>query len=459
MKKTIVALAAIGLIAVAIGYAATGPRRHSFTFHSAPVQRSSNAAASGDQSATQIASLPTPGDWPQWRGPHRDAVSRESGLLSDWPDDGPLLVWTATGLGRGMSSVSVAGGRIYTLGNRGDDGVCLIALNAEDGDHVWATPIPGASDDPNSTPTVDGDQVFAVTYDGTLACVESATGRLVWQKSFTDDFGGEAPTWGYSESPLVDDRLVVCTPGADNAVLVALDKSTGETAWKTPAPDEMKGRGHGGAGYSSIVVSRGAGIRQYVQLVGDGVLGVSTADGTPLWGYTRIANGVANIPTPIIHEDYVFVSSGYGAGSALLRLERSDDGIQANEVYFLPGSKVQNHHGGMVLVDGHVYLGHGHNNGLPLCVELLTGRIKWGPERGPGTDSAAVLYADGHLYFRYQNAVLALVEATPEDYRLKASFELPSHLDNSWPHPVISHGRLYLRDQDVLMCYDVRPKQ
>jgi outer membrane protein assembly factor BamB len=277
----------------------------------------------------------------------------------------------------------------------------------------------------------------------------------MWKKSFTTDFGGQAPNWGYSESPLVDGDVVVCTPGADEALVVALDKSTGETLWRTKAPDEMQSNGHGGAGYSSIVIGHGAGIRQYVQLVGNGVIGISTADGSPLWGYDRIANGVANIPTPIVHEDYVFASTGYGAGAALLRLEPTASGVKVNEVYFHPGNKVQNHHGGMVLVDGHVYLGHGHNQGRPMCIELLTGKIKWGPVRGPGTDSAAVLYADGHLYFRYQNAVMALIEATPEAYRLKASFTLPSHLDNSWPHPVISDGRLYLRDQDVLLCYDL----
>jgi outer membrane protein assembly factor BamB len=189
------------------------------------------------------------------------------------------------------------------------------------------------------------------------------------------------------------------------------------------------------------------------------VIGVAANDGTPLWGYNRIANHVANIPTPIVHDDYVFASTGYGAGSALLRLEQTSTGVKVNEVYFRPGNKMQNHHGGLVFVDGHIYLGNGHDNGLPMCVELLTGKVKWGPVRGPGSNSAAVLYADGHLYFRYQNAVMALIEATPEAYRLKASFKLPSHLDNSWPHPVIANGRLYLRDQDVLMCYDLRAKR
>jgi outer membrane protein assembly factor BamB len=449
MNRGIVIAIGLCVIAAAILYAASGTKQHAYTFATSPVA-TTTALESNAAAASAVAS----GDWPQWRGPNRDAVSKEIGLLSDWPEAGPPLLWTASGLGRGMSSVAVADERIYTMGKR-DKGVCLIALAAENGDEIWSTPFPG-SGEPNGTPTVDGERVLAINYDGALVCAETATGRIAWQKHCVSDFGGEAPNWGYSESPLVDGELVVCTPGAEDALIVALNKATGETVWKTQAPAEMEGRGHGGAGYSSIVIGHGARIRQYVQLVGDGLIGVATQDGKPLWGYDRIANGVANIPTPIVHEDYIFTATGYGAGAALLRLEPSERGVKVNEVYFHAGSKVQNHHGGMVLVGKHVYLGHGHNQGLPMCVELLTGKIVWGPVRGPGSESAAVLYADGHLYFRYQNAVMALIEATPEAYRLKASFTLPSHLGDSWPHPVISDGRLYLRDQDVLMCYDLR---
>jgi outer membrane protein assembly factor BamB len=452
-KSAILSVVGLCLIVAAVVYVRGRSRQHAFTFAAAPV---TTAPAAANQN--QVLASPSPSDdWPQWRGPNRDSVSPADGLLTDWPEDGPPLLWTAKGLGRGMSSVSIADGRLLTMGKRDGKGVCLIALNADTGEEIWSTPLE-ADGDPNGTPTIDGEHVFAITYNGTLACAETASGRVVWQKNFKNDFGGEEPNWGYSESPLVDGEVVVSTPGADDALVVALNKATGETVWKTAAPSEMQGRGHGGAGYSSIVIGHGAGVRQYVQLVGDGVIGVSTADGRPLWGYDRIANGVANIPTPIVRDDYVFVSTGYGAGSALLRLEQSAGGVKVNEVYFRPGNKMQNHHGGMVLVGDHVYLGHGHNQGLPMCVELLTGKVAWGPVRGPGAESAAVIYADGHLYFRYQNAVMALIEATPEAYRLKASFRLPSHLDNSWPHPVISNGRLYLRDQDVLMCYDLRPE-
>ena len=172
-------------------------------------------------------------------------------LLQDWPDDGPPLLWTAKGLGRGMSSVSVADGRILTMGNRGGK-VHLIALDAENGEKIWSTPLE-ADGDPNGTPTIDGEHVFAITYNGALVCAETATGRVLWQKDFVKDFGGKVPTWGYSESPLVDGDVVVCTPGARRALIVALNKTTGETVWKTTAPAEMHGRGHGGAGYSSIV--------------------------------------------------------------------------------------------------------------------------------------------------------------------------------------------------------------
>jgi outer membrane protein assembly factor BamB len=451
MKKQIVLpVVVIGAAAVGVAFVKAKLRQHAFTFEKVPIA----ASQSGGREQQPSAQSTIAGEWPQWRGPNRDAVSSDTGLLDVWPEDGPPLAWTARGLGRGMSSVAVADGRILTMGKR-DEGFSLIALDDESGEELWATPI-GGDGDPTGTPTIDGELVFAITYDGRLICAESATGRLVWQKDFVDDFGGDVPQWGYSESPLVDRDIVVCTPGAEDALMVALDKATGETVWQTTAPSEMRGQGHDGAGYSSIVVGHGAGVRQYVQLFGWGLIGVSPEDGKPLWGYNRIANGVANIPTPIVRDDYVFASTGYGAGTALLRLEATESGVKVNEVYFHPGNKMQNHHGGMVLVDDHVYFGHGHNQGLPMCVEFLTGKVAWGPERGPGAASAAVVYADGHVYFRYQNAVLALIEATPEEYRLKAKFRLPSHLDNSWPHPVISDGRLYLRDQEVLMCYDLR---
>jgi outer membrane protein assembly factor BamB len=204
------------------------------------------------------------------------------------------------------------------------------------------------------------------------------------------------------------------------------------------------------------VISRGAGVKQYVQLVGRGVIGVRAADGQTLWTYNQVANGTANIPTPIVKDDYVFCSTGYGTGAALLKLVKSGEGVDAEEVYFIPGNKLQNHHGGMILLGDYLYMGNKHNNGFPVCIKLLTGEIVWEPGRGPGSGSAAILYADGNLYFRYEDGTMALIGAQPDEYQLKGHFKLASINGKSWPHPVIAGGRLYLRDQDVLMCYDIK---
>jgi outer membrane protein assembly factor BamB len=397
------------------------------------------------------------GDWPQWRGPNRDGVSTERGLLDQWPENGPPLLWQAKGLGGGYSSVVVADGRIFTMGKR-DGKESLIALSTSDGNVLWATPLGGGSD-PNCTPTVEGDRVYAVALQGDLVCAEAASGRIVWQKNYGRDFGGKMMSgWGYSESPLVDGDKLVCTPGANDAIMAALDKHSGNVIWKTAVQGNIGDRGNDGAGYSSIVVSNGAGVRQYVQLVGRGMIGVSAADGKLLWTYNRVANGTANIPTPIVKGDYVFCSSGYGTGAALLKLVKDGGGVKAEEQYFLDAGKMQNHHGGMVLLGNHVYCGHGHNEGYPLCLEMLTGKIAWQPGRGPGSSSAAITCADGHLYFRYQNGVMALIEAKPDKYVLKSSFQLPVVNGHSWPHPVVAGGRLYLRDQDALLCYDIKRK-
>lgn len=396
------------------------------------------------------------GEWSQWRGPARDGISSEQGLLDHWPEAGPKLVWQVEGLGEGYSSVAISGGKIFTMGAR-DGGVHLIARSVEDGGELWSTLVAGGSA-PNSTPTVDGDLVYCLSHSGELACVGTGSGEIVWKTNFVEDFKGSVPGWGYSESPLVDGGRLIATPGSAKAGLVAFEKRTGTVIWKTSLPPAIAGGGHGGAGYASIVVTNGGGIKQYVQLMGGGVIGVAADSGRVLWEYGKIANGTANIPTPLIDGDFVFCSSGYGTGAALLKLVPEGDGVSAKEVYFLGGDEMQNHHGGMILLDGHIYCGHGHNQGLPLCLDLQTGKAAWGPRRGPGSGSAAVVYADGHLYFRYEDGIMALIEATPTQFVLKGKFEIASKLGQSWPHPVIADGRLYLRDQNVLLCYDVRKR-
>jgi outer membrane protein assembly factor BamB len=353
--------------------------------------------------------------------------------------------------------VSIAGGRIYTLGTRGDNEV-VVAMNESDGKEVWVCSIGSrktrfSHPEPKSTPTIDGDLLFAIGMSGSIVCVDANKGEVKWKKEFGPEFNGQMMSdWGFSESPLVDGDRVVCTPGNDQAALVALDKTNGRVIWKAAVPQS------GGAGYSSIVIAETGGVRQYITLLGQsaGVVGINAKNGKLLWRYNRVANSTANIPTPIVRDNLVFCSTGYGAGAALLRMVPANGGIKAEQQYFLPGNEFQNHHGGMVLVGDHVYAGSGHNNGLPTCIELKTGKIVWGKQRGPGSESAAVIAADGHLYFRYQDAVMALIEANPAGYRLKGSFRIPAGATPSWSHPVVAGGRLYLRDQDRLLCYDIK---
>ncbi len=389
------------------------------------------------------------GEWAQWRGPNRDGISSETGLLASWDNDGPPVAWSTRGAGRGYSSVSVSGGRIFTMGNR-RGGEELIAFNAQDGEFLWSAPV-GQGKDCNCTPTVDGNLVFGLGRNGDLVCVDAESGRVIWKKNFGSDYRGRMMSgWGYSESPLVDGDRLICTPGSDDAILAALNKRTGQTIWQTRMPSS------GGAGYASPVISNAGGIKQYVTLVGRGLIGVAADDGRLLWHYQRIANGTANVPTPIVKGDYVFGSSGYGdGGSALLELRKSGNSIQAREVYYKSSKELQNHHGGMVLIGDHIFMGHGHNNGFPVCVDMRTGRAAWGPERGPGGNSAAITAADGHLYFRYEDGTMALIEANPRQYKLKGSFRIKSVNGKSWPHPVIADKKLYLRDQDELHCYDI----
>jgi len=400
-------------------------------------------------------------DWPGWRGANRDGVSTETGLLPEWAPGGPPLEWKATGIGTGYSSVAVVGDRIYTTGDK-DGEQRVFALSRDGGEILWRARLGPTFDErrgngPRGTPVVDDGRVYALGTDGDLVCLEAETGKEIWRKNLSRDYGGKMMSqWMWSESPLVDGDRLVFTPGAWNAGLVAVDKVTGKDIWRSVVP-EVGPEGKDGAGYSSIVVSNGAGVKQYVQLMGRGLAGVRASDGRYLWGYNRVANGVANVATPIVRGDLVFASTGYQTGSVLLELERADNGVKARERYFLDAKTLQNHHGGLVLVGDHIYAGHGHNKGFPICVELETGKVAWGGNiRNAGTDSATVLYADGRIYFRYQNGVILLVEANPHGYVERGTLEIPDVKDPSWPHLAISDGRLYVREQDNLYCYDLR---
>ena len=397
--------------------------------------------------------------WNQWRGPNRDGKSPETNLLNKWPEGGPGLVWKAAGLGSGYASVAVVNGTVYTLGTR-QGGTHLIAINDADGTERWSAEV-GNGGQPNGTPTIDTTTglAYALNKRGDLVCIDTADGKRKWAVNFAKDFSGKMMSgWGYSESPLVDGDRLICSPGSNNAMLAALDKRTGKVVWQTKVPDMGK-RGRDGAGYSSVVISNACGIKQYVQLTGRGLIGVAADDGRYLWHYERIANRTANFPTPIVRDDYVFGSTGYAdGGSALLKLVAQGSGIEAQEVYYYKAKELQNHHGGMVRIGDYIYGGHGHNKGIPFAVEMKTGKILWQADdqifRKIG--SAAVAYADGRLYFRYQSGDVHLIEATPDAYKLVGSFKIPDTKKPSWPHPVINAGRLYLREQDMLYVYDIK---
>lgn len=354
--------------------------------------------------------------------------------------------------------------RIYTLGDL-EDGQYAFALAADGGELEWKQRLGEVHEDgrggSRSTPAVDGDRIYALTTGGAVVCLEAESGKELWRRNLVEDFDGYmmkamgSYDWKSSESPLVDGDRVVVTPGHIQALLVALDKQTGEKLWRTQGR-RLGPLGSDGAAYSSVVISEAGGVRHYVQFVGRGLIEVEAATGKLLWNYNRVASDIANIATSVLHGNHVFASAGYGTGSGLVEIRSGDDGLEAGEVYFLEADTLQNHHGGLILHEGTLYTGTGHNKGFPIAVDFATGKVAWGPVRNAGRDSAAVAYADGRLYFRYQDGRMILVEANPEEYRERGTFMIPDVVKDSWSHPVIANGKLLLREQDDLHAYDVR---
>jgi outer membrane protein assembly factor BamB len=398
-----------------------------------------------------ISTLCQAGDWTQWRGPNRDGLSSETGLLQQWPQGGPALVWEAKGLGEGFSTVSIAGDRIFTTGEKG--GVCYVhSLDMADGKLLWSTPIGeagapgwGGFAGPRGTPTVDEDRLYVMGQFGELVCLKTSDGAKVWEKHMAKDFGGERPEWGYSESVLVDGDQAVCTPGGSKGAIVALDKRTGKVLWQTKDFTDP-------AHYSSLVCAEIAGVRQYVQLTAESVVGVAP-NGEVLWRAERKGK-TAVIPTPVVKGDRVYVTSGYGVGSNLFEIERAGGKFQARQVY--AQRSMANQHGGALLIGDYVY-GYCDSKGW-VCQDLATGELKWSEKEQVGKGSVA--YADGCLYLRAEDdGTVGLIQATPDGYRETGRFVQPGFgKPKTWPHPVVAGKRLYLRDQDILLCYDVQAR-
>ena len=385
----------------------------------------------------------TGGDWPQWRGANRDGISKETGLLKQWPAGGPPLVWKATGAGGGYSSFSITDGRLYTMGLRGDREY-IIAFNVATGKEVWATAHGSAfrndrGDGPRGTPTIDGERLYALGGSGDLSCLDTKTGRTIWTMNILSKFGGSNIKWGISESPLVIGDKVLVNAGGPGASIVALKKTDGSLIWKSQSDE---------AGYSSAIPVEVGGVTQVVFFTGSRAVGLDLRDGRLLWEYSRPSNDVANVATPVARSNRVFISSDYGTGGGLVEIKA--DG-KAQEVYFT--KDMRNHHSSTVLVGDYLY---GFSSSILTAMRFDTGEIAW---RDRSVGKGSLVYADGNLYCFSENGVVGLVEATPTAYREKGRFQIKQGSLPTWTHPVVAGGRLYLRDQDTIYAFDVKEKK
>lgn len=407
----------------------------------------------------------TGSDWAQWRGPNRDGVSTEKGLLTKWPEGGPKLAWKLDFAGVGYGSPSVSNGKVILLGSEdAENGTKEFALcvNLSDGKKVWQTPLDttegkylfqwGAG--PRSSPTIEGDFAYVLGAKGDLLCLNVADGKKVWGKNLVTDFGGRVPQWGYSESVLLDGDKLICTPGGEKGAIIALAKKDGALLWRS---EDLKD----GAGYSSIVTTEVAGIKMYVQQTMSSVCGVNASNGKLLWKRADLQYRIAVIPTPIVFEDLVFVTAGYGSGCNLIKLSKDGDGIKAEKVY--ANKSIVNHHGGVVRIGGHIY-GHSDVGGW-VCLEFSKVSTADGPEPlwRNNFDKGSVTCVDGYLYcYGQSKGICALVKASPDKWDEVSRFEIPEKSKFPrrsgliWAHPVISNGKLFLRDHEFLFCYDVK---
>ena len=390
---------------------------------------------------------PSDGDWPQWQGPDRNGVSKETGLLQSWPPSGPSIVWSATNVGGGYGSIAVKGDRVFVQGMK-DNRSTIRALSRSNGKEIWSTALgPSGTNDrgsgPRGTPTVDGDRVYALTENGQLACLKVDDGASIWQRNILSDFGGRQISWLISESPLVDGSNVIVTPGGPRAGMVALDKMTGKTVWTSNQLSDE-------AGYASPIAADVQGVRVVMTLTAKAGVGVRASDGALMWRYPQVANGTANIATPIFHDNKVFYTSNYGTGAAVLGLTAQNGAVTAQPIYFT--REMQNHHGGVVLVNGYLY---GFNNSILTCLDFATGKTVW---RDRSVGKGSVTYADGDLYIQSENNVVGLAAASPAGYQERGRFQIADQGLPSWAHPVVSGGRLYVRNQTTLTAYDVRAR-
>ena len=381
-------------------------------------------------------------NWPAWRGANRDGKSPDTGLLKSWPDGGPKKLWAIAGLGHGYSNISLADGRIYTTGIVGR--TLVMFCFGMTGEEKWQVKVgPGFTKDwggSRATPTYDAGKLYLESGNGLVGCYDAKTGKTIWTRKLSE-FGGRVPTWGFAESVLIVGDLAVVTPGGKSCI-VALDKTTGKTMWRSPA--------FGAAQYSSPIHVKYRGVEMIVNGTHSGLLGVDAKTGKLLWSNPFAAGITASCPTPAFADGMVFWAAGYGTGGICLAVSAGFGETTATQAWKTDDMDCT--HGGYVIVEGYIY---GNNSSGWACIELKTGETKW-RERGIGKGS--ICYADGMLYlYAERRGEVALVKATPAGYTQTGTFRAHG-AGKSWAHPVVIGGRLYLRYGERLYCYDVRDK-
>ena len=402
-------------------------------------------------------------DWPQWRGPNRDGYSADKGLVAKWPAAGPKLLYTLSkpeDIGTGYGQPAVIGDKFYIVGADGSKQTAkefLTCLSTKDGKRIWQKPLnssPGKYSDgwgggPRSTPTVQDGYVYVLGVTGDLVCFSADKGDEKWHKNLVKDFGGSIPTWGYSESVLIDGDTLLCTPGGKGGI-IALNKATGETVWQCKEVGD-------GAGYSSIMIATVGGVKQYVQQTMAHGIGVRAKDGKKLWEIGDIKRRTAVIPTPVLKGDIVFFTAGYGAGCEAYKLESDGkDGTKATKLY--SNSNITNHHGGAIGFDKYVF-GHSDGNGEWNCLDIESGDIVW---KNKFVGKGSVSAADGYFYcYGEGTGTLARAKITDKGFEEAGKFTIPKtstirpNSGKIWAHPVIADGKLFLRDYELLFVYNL----
>ena len=393
--------------------------------------------------STALAGIAPAADWPHFRGPRLDGISDETGLLEAWPESGPPELWRVP-IGEGYSGISVVGDRAYTL-YVSDGKEILGVFDTASGKELWRYTVGDKWKDmmgngPRSTPTVADGVVYVLGAHGTLAALDSETGRELWRQDLKKTIGARPPTWGVSTSPLVDGKkLIFDAGGRSGHSIVALDRATGELIWHAESDK---------AGYSTPLPLTLGEMRQVVMFTGTQVVGVDPADGRVLWKRPWKTSYDVNAATPLfIPPNRLFVASGYSTGGALFELQANGGATRLAEVWKSP--RMRNQFSSSVYYKGHIY---GFDNATLKCLDAATGEEKWAAREGFGHGSLTL--AEGHLYVLGDRGKLALIEATPEGFRQKSAVEI---LDGKcWTVPTLANGRLYVRNEKQLVALDVR---